>query len=116
MYFNKKLIYQVSLSFFAVGSIICAVARSSAVFTFGRAFAGVGAAGINSGAFAIGTQIVPMRKRPLYLSIVSSMYGVSAVAGPLLGGVFADSSALTWRFCFWLNLREYMQGTCTSAF
>ncbi|KAF1850894.1 MFS general substrate transporter [Cucurbitaria berberidis CBS 394.84] len=104
IYFDMKRTYQVSLLIFTVGSIICAVSKSSAVFTFGRAFAGVGAAGINSGAFAIGTRIVPMKNRPLYLSIVSSMYGVSAVAGPLLGGVFADSKALTWRFCFWINL------------
>lgn len=105
-FFNIKLVYIVALSTFEVGSIVCATAPSSSSFIAGRAIAGVGAAGINSGSLTIGGSLVPLRKKPLYISIVSSMYGIAAAAGPLLGGAFTDSARLTWRFCFWINLRK----------
>jgi MFS family permease len=52
-----------------------------------------------------------MRKRLPLLGIVTSMYGVASVVGPSLGGIFTHSARLTWRFCFWINLREssYLQ-------
>lgn len=108
MYFNNKRTFQVSLALFSIGSILCASAVSSSMFTTGRAIAGSGAAGIASGAFAIGSRIIPLQRRPLYLSIVGSMDGVSSIAGPLLGGVFTGSDILTWRFSFWINLREWL--------
>ncbi|KAL9582991.1 MAG: hypothetical protein Q9212_002972 [Teloschistes hypoglaucus] len=102
--FNIKFIYIAALLTFELGSTICAAAPSSTVFILGRAISGAGSAGIWSGAFTIGTYLVTLRRKPLYISIVTSMYGVAAVAGPLLGGVFTDSEKLTWRFCFWINL------------
>jgi hypothetical protein len=53
------------------------------------------------------SKIVEMRKRPLLLAIISSMYGIASVIGPSLGGVFTHSKQLTWRFCFWINLRKF---------
>ena len=106
-YFNIKHVFLVVLIIFEVGSTICATASSSTVFIVGRAISGSGAAGILSGALAIGARLVPLMKRPLYMSIIMSMYGVAAVAGPTLGGLFTDSERLTWRFCFWINLRKY---------
>ena len=104
-YFNTKYIFLAALFIFELGSTICATAPSSPVFVLGRALSGSGAAGILSGALTLGAHLVPLVKRPLYMSIIMSMYGVAAVAGPTLGGVFTDSERLTWRFCFWLNLR-----------
>lgn len=70
---------------------------------------GVGAAGISSGSLTIGGGLMPLGKKPFYISVIPSMYGAAAAAGPLLGGVFTDSSRLTWRFCIWINLRESLR-------
>ncbi|KAJ4003908.1 hypothetical protein NW752_012044 [Fusarium irregulare] len=103
-FWNLKWVYLTSSIIFEAGSILCAAAPNSPVFIIGRAIAGLGAAGVFCGAMIIVSRIVEMRKRPLLLAIISSMYGVSSVIGPSLGGVFTHSKRLTWRFCFWINL------------
>ncbi|CAG1977635.1 unnamed protein product [Fusarium graminearum] len=103
-FWNLKWVYLASSMIFEAGSILCAAAPSSPVFIIGRAIAGLGAAGVFCGAMIIISRIVEMRKRPLLLAIVASMYGISSVIGPSLGGVFTHSKQLTWRFCFWINL------------
>jgi hypothetical protein len=67
----------------------------------GRAVAGAGASAIFSGGMTIVGFTVPLRKRPLYIATLSSMFGVSSIIGPLLGGAFTDR--LTWRWCFWVR-------------
>lgn len=67
----------------------------------GRAVAGAGASAIFSGGMTIVGFTVPLRKRPIYIAILSSMFGISSVIGPLLGGAFTDR--LTWRWCFWVR-------------
>jgi MFS family permease len=105
-YFSVKWTYIAAVLLFEVGSIVIATAPNSTALIVGRAIVGSGAAGIFSGSLIIIGHAVPLKKRPSFIAYVSSMYGVSSVAGPLLGGVFTDSAALTWRFCFWINLRE----------
>lgn len=82
------------------GSVICAAAQTSDVFIFGRALAGCGAAGLFQGALNIITATVPLAKRPLYLSAVISVFGISICVGPVLGGAFTQN--VSWRWCFWM--------------
>ncbi|KAH9863980.1 hypothetical protein J1614_009913 [Plenodomus biglobosus] len=100
--YNAKTTYLVCVAIFEVGSIICAAAPKSVVFIFGRAVAGCGAAGLFQGALSIITSTVPLEKRPLYLGIVISVWGISVCIGPVVGGAFTQE--VSWRWCFWINV------------
>lgn len=78
------------------------MAPSSVAFIIGRAIAGVGTAGISSGAYTIIGFAARPSKRPIFTSIIGMAYGISAVTGPLIGGAFTDH--VSWRWCFYINL------------
>ncbi|EXJ71346.1 uncharacterized protein A1O5_05153 [Cladophialophora psammophila CBS 110553] len=101
-YFNVKWTYMCALFIFEVGSVLCGAATNSTMLIVGRAVAGVGAAAIFSGGMTIVAYSVPLRKRPIYIGLLSSMFGIASVVGPILGGAFTDR--VSWRWCFYINL------------
>lgn len=101
-FFSIKYVYLAAIGIFEIGSLICGAAPNSISLIIGRAVAGLGSAGIFSGALIIVAYSVPLQKRPMYTGFIGGMYGIASVAGPLLGGLFTDKA--TWRWCFYINL------------
>ncbi|OAL43139.1 MFS general substrate transporter [Pyrenochaeta sp. DS3sAY3a] len=102
--YDTKWAFLISIVIFELGSALCGAAPSSVALIVGRAIAGIGAAGITSGAIMVIVPLVPLRKRPVYTSFFGMAFGVSSILGPVIGGTFTDSPHLTWRWAFYINL------------
>ncbi|KAJ9615146.1 hypothetical protein H2200_001220 [Cladophialophora chaetospira] len=99
---SPKYVFIFAIFLFEVGSAVCGAAPSSVALILGRTIAGIGSAGVFSGALIIVAGLVPLDKRPIYNAVLNSMYGIASVIGPLIGGVLTDN--LSWRWCFYINL------------
>lgn len=97
-----KWVYLAGLAIFEIGSLVCALAGNSTSLIIGRAISGIGAAGLFSGSLLIIAETIPLSKRALYTGLLTAVFGVAGVAGPLLGGAFTDY--VSWRWCFYINL------------
>ncbi|CCA75873.1 probable DHA14-like major facilitator; ABC transporter, partial [Serendipita indica DSM 11827] len=94
-----KWVYITCLVIFEAGSLICALAPSMNILIFGRAVQGAGSSGIFTSILVIFAQITKLETRPLLMGTFGAVFGISSVAGPLVGGAFTDH--LTWRWCFY---------------
>ncbi|PIB02616.1 putative HC-toxin efflux carrier TOXA [Cercospora beticola] len=87
-----------ALMCFEAGILVSAFCRSSNVFIFGRALAGMGAAGVYSGALYIIAVLTPAEKTPAVQSSVGVVIGIASIVAPMLGGWLVDQ--FNWRWCF----------------
>ncbi len=100
--FPPSRLYTVVLGVFAVGSLGCAAAESIGVLIGFRIFQGIGAGGI----FTVGLIVIGRAftgpERAKALGTQSAMWGIAAVLGPVVGGLFAQTGL--WRLMFLVNI------------
>lgn len=106
--FGRKKIFQTAIIVFLVGSALCGLSRNMDQLVFFRALQGIGAGGLMSLILAIVGDVIPPRQRGRYQGYFGAMFGLSSVAGPLLGGFFAGASTILgiagWRWIFYINI------------
>jgi EmrB/QacA subfamily drug resistance transporter len=99
---GRRPIMSLALIVFLVGSVICALAPTMLVMIVGRAVQGLGGGGLVALAQTVIADVVPPRERSRYVVYISTVWATSSVAGPILGGFFAEH--LSWSLIFWINL------------
>ncbi|KAF5863281.1 hypothetical protein ETB97_010403 [Aspergillus alliaceus] len=99
--FGRRPVILGSILLFFVGALLSAIAKNFTYMLVGRSIQGVGGGGIISLTEVIVTDIVPLRQRGQYLGILSAMWSIGSVTGPILGGGFAEN--VTWRWVFYIN-------------
>lgn len=100
--FGRKKIFQSAIVIFLVGSVLCGISQTMDQLVLARAIQGVGAGGLMSLVLAIVGDVIPPRQRGKYMGYFGAVFGISSVAGPLLGGFLTDS--ISWRWVFFVNI------------
>jgi EmrB/QacA subfamily drug resistance transporter len=99
---GRRPVIMFALFVFLIGSIACAIAPTMLTLALARGLQGVGGAGIFAMTQTIIGDIVPPKDRPRYQLYTSTVWMLANLAGPVLGGIFADYTH--WSMIFWVNV------------
>ena len=99
--YGRRNIYIIDILLFAIGSLITAFSSSFEIMLLGRAIQGFGAGGIFPVASAFIGDTFPPEKRGSALGIIGSVFGLSAIFGPILGGLLLNFG---WQWLFIINM------------
>jgi len=100
--FGRKPVMYYGIAVFLLGSVLCAAAWSMPVLIAARALQGLGAGAVQPMGMTIIGDTYTLRERAKVQGYLASVWGISSVVGPTIGGAF--SQLLSWRFIFWVNI------------
>ncbi|MFB2556193.1 MFS transporter [Herbiconiux liangxiaofengii] len=99
---GRKLVILVGIGLFLVGSILCGFAWSMPALIAFRALQGLGAGAVQPMAITIAGDIYSVTERAKVQGYIASVWAVSSVVGPTLGGLFSEFTS--WRWIFFVNI------------
>ena len=106
--YGRRVVFQFAIVTFLAGSLLAGLSQNMTELIATRALQGIGAGGLMALSFVIIGDIVPPRERGRYQGYFGAVWGLSSVAGPLLGGFFSDHHTILgvtgWRWIFYINL------------
>lgn len=99
--FGRRALYVVSLSGFALGSLLVAMAPSFPMLLLGRLVQGVSAGGVIPVASAVIGDTFPPERRGSALGLIGAVFGIAFLIGPVIGGLLL---LIGWQWLFLINL------------
>jgi EmrB/QacA subfamily drug resistance transporter len=102
--YSKKLLVQISIVVFVLGSMVAGMAQTAPQLIAARAFQGLGMGGVQALVQVAIAAMIPPRERGRYNGYLGGVMALATVGGPLLGGVIVDTAWLGWRWCFYIGV------------
>lgn len=100
--FGRKPMILTGLVFFLVGALVSALAKNFATLLVGRSIQGIGGGGLIALTEIVVTDLVPLRLRGQWFGIISGMWALGSVSGPVIGGAFAQNAS-------WVSVEKHRQ-------
>jgi EmrB/QacA subfamily drug resistance transporter len=100
--YGRKLVLQAALVIFLAGSALCGAANGMTELIAFRGVQGLGGGGLMVSAMAAIGDVVPPRERGRFTGLFGAVFGLSSIAGPLIGGFL--TTHFSWRWIFYVNL------------
>jgi EmrB/QacA subfamily drug resistance transporter len=101
--FGRRRVFQIGLTIFAVGSLLCSLAPDIHTLIAARLLQGIGGSMLNPVALSIISQVFVGRvERARAIGIWGAVMGIAMALGPMLGGALIELG--DWRAVFWINL------------
>ncbi|WP_369139335.1 MFS transporter [Modestobacter versicolor] len=102
--FSKKLLIQIAIVVFIVGSMLAGLSQSVPTLIGWRVLQGLGLGGLQALVQIAMAAMISPRERGRYSGLLGGVMAVATVGGPLIGGVLVDTSWLGWRWCFYVGV------------
>ena len=99
---GRRIVLLAAIVIFAIGSILCALAPSMGALVAARFVQGIGGGGLLALSQTIVGDMLSPRERAGWQVYFATAFTTASVAGPVLGGFFAQH--LTWQMIFWINV------------
>src|SRR6201995_3496035 len=100
--FARKPVMFFGIAVFLLGSVLCGVAWSMPALIAFRAVQGIGAGAVQPMSMTIVGDLYTVEERAKVQGYLASVWGIAAVVGPTLGGVFSEY--VSWRWIFFINI------------
>ena len=101
--FGRRRVFQIGLTVFAIGSLLCSLAPDIHTLIAARFLQGIGGSMLNPVALSIISQVFVGRvERARAIGIWGAVMGIAMALGPMLGGALIELG--DWRAVFWINL------------